>query len=81
MKNIQVNSICFEILWEPPALFKSLCEIDVTWFPFDEQHCQLKVYFYIFKNNSLFIVWLLEFFRGFVEIGILGGFKWHENGN
>uniref|UniRef100_A0A914GR85 Uncharacterized protein n=1 Tax=Globodera rostochiensis TaxID=31243 RepID=A0A914GR85_GLORO len=32
-----------QVLWEPPAVFKSLCQIDVQWFPFDEQLCQLKV--------------------------------------
>ncbi|KAL3085039.1 hypothetical protein niasHS_010108 [Heterodera schachtii] len=31
-----------EVFWEPPAVFKSLCQIDVQWFPFDEQLCQLK---------------------------------------
>ncbi|MFH4973825.1 hypothetical protein AB6A40_000534 [Gnathostoma spinigerum] len=31
-----------EVTWEPPAIFKSLCQIDVRWFPFDEQRCHLK---------------------------------------
>ncbi|KAI3413823.1 hypothetical protein GPALN_011304 [Globodera pallida] len=31
-----------QVFWEPPAVFKSLCQIDVQWFPFDEQLCQLK---------------------------------------
>lgn len=31
-----------EITWEPPAIFKSNCPIDVQWFPFDEQKCELK---------------------------------------
>lgn len=29
------------IRWEPPASFKSSCNIDVTYFPFDEQECGL----------------------------------------
>uniref|UniRef100_A0A914NQJ5 Neurotransmitter-gated ion-channel ligand-binding domain-containing protein n=1 Tax=Meloidogyne incognita TaxID=6306 RepID=A0A914NQJ5_MELIC len=31
------------ILYSPPALIKSSCKIDITWFPFDEQMCLLKV--------------------------------------
>ncbi|CAD5224205.1 unnamed protein product [Bursaphelenchus xylophilus] len=30
------------VIWEPPAIFTSLCQIDILWFPFDEQECQLK---------------------------------------
>ncbi|GFO36231.1 neuronal acetylcholine receptor subunit alpha-7-like [Plakobranchus ocellatus] len=29
-------------LWVPPGMFKSTCAIDITWFPFDDQRCQLK---------------------------------------
>merc|ERR1719331_997991 len=26
----------------PPGIFKSSCQIDITWFPFDDQDCNLK---------------------------------------
>ena len=29
-------------LYVPPGIFKSTCKIDITWFPFDDQRCELK---------------------------------------
>uniref|UniRef100_A0A914DIY6 Neurotransmitter-gated ion-channel ligand-binding domain-containing protein n=1 Tax=Acrobeloides nanus TaxID=290746 RepID=A0A914DIY6_9BILA len=42
-----------EVHWEPPAIFKSMCQIDVQWFPFDEQTCHLKFGSWTYSENLL----------------------------
>lgn len=36
---VRNNGTC---LYVPPGIFKSTCKIDITWFPFDDQHCDMK---------------------------------------
>ena len=42
-----------QVTWEPPAIFKSLCQIDVQWFPFDEQQCHLKFGSWTYSEDLL----------------------------
>lgn len=36
---VRSNGSC---LYVPPGIFKSTCKIDITWFPFDDQRCDMK---------------------------------------
>ncbi|KAF7495965.1 Neuronal acetylcholine receptor subunit alpha-7 [Sarcoptes scabiei] len=36
---VRHNGSC---LYIPPGIFKSTCKIDITWFPFDDQFCDIK---------------------------------------
>ncbi|VDK89628.1 unnamed protein product [Litomosoides sigmodontis] len=49
-----------QVTWEPPAIFKTLCQIDVRWFPFDEQQCYFKFGSWTYSDNLL----NLEFLDG-----------------
>uniref|UniRef100_A0AC34QZ84 Acetylcholine receptor subunit alpha-type unc-38 n=1 Tax=Panagrolaimus sp. JU765 TaxID=591449 RepID=A0AC34QZ84_9BILA len=51
------------VTWEPPAIFKSLCQIDVQWFPFDEQQCYLKFGSWTYSEDLL----NLELFDGDIK--------------
>ena len=41
------------IKWRPPAIYKSLCPIDVEFFPFDEQKCHLKIGSWTYDGYSV----------------------------
>lgn len=36
---VRQNGSC---MYVPPGIFKSTCKIDITWFPFDDQRCEMK---------------------------------------
>ncbi|KAL2714245.1 nicotinic acetylcholine receptor subunit alpha6 [Vespula squamosa] len=39
-------------LYVPPGIFKSTCKIDITWFPFDDQHCDMKFGSWTYDGNQ-----------------------------
>ena len=61
-----------EIEWKPPAIYKSSCKINVEWFPFDEQSCDMKFGSWTYDgyqvdlkhvdqvNNSIYLIHALE---------------------
>ena len=40
-------------LWSSPALFKAICEIDVSYFPLDQQTCRLKFGSWTYNSSRL----------------------------
>nr|XP_050855690.1 acetylcholine receptor subunit alpha-type acr-16 isoform X4 [Vespula vulgaris] len=43
-------------LYVPPGIFKSTCKIDITWFPFDDQHCDMKFGSWTYDGSQLDLV-------------------------
>ena len=39
--------------WEPGGIFRTTCDIDITYFPFDSQHCPLLVGAYSYYSTKM----------------------------
>ncbi|XP_041765771.1 neuronal acetylcholine receptor subunit alpha-7 isoform X6 [Anopheles merus] len=50
---VKNNGSC---LYVPPGIFKSTCKIDITWFPFDDQHCEMKFGSWTYDGNQLDLI-------------------------
>lgn len=59
---VKHNGSC---LYVPPGIFKSTCKIDITWFPFDDQHCDMKFGSWTYDGNQV----LLNSFHVISKIG------------
>ncbi|KAG7252318.1 hypothetical protein CRUP_015680, partial [Coryphaenoides rupestris] len=57
-----------QITWNPPAIFKSYCEIIVLHFPFDLQNCSMKLGTWTYDGTLVVInpsgEWVLKDYRG-----------------
>uniref|UniRef100_A0A1I7ZG55 Neur_chan_LBD domain-containing protein n=1 Tax=Steinernema glaseri TaxID=37863 RepID=A0A1I7ZG55_9BILA len=45
-----------DIVWDPPVIYNSLCKIDIEWFPYDEQYCDMKFGSWTFGGYELDLV-------------------------
>lgn len=53
-----------EVNWKPPAIYKSSCEINVEYFPFDEQTCFMK--FGSWTYNGAQVSVFCDFYKEFL---------------
>nr|XP_050850604.1 acetylcholine receptor subunit beta-like 2 isoform X1 [Vespula vulgaris] len=60
-----------EVFWKPPAIYKSSCEINVEYFPFDEQSCVMKFGSWTYNGAQVDLKHMLqESGSNLVKIGI-----------
>ncbi|XP_071794471.1 neuronal acetylcholine receptor subunit alpha-10-like [Asterias amurensis] len=43
------------VYWNAPAIYTSTCKIDVSYFPFDEQHCPMKFSSWAYNGFQIFL--------------------------
>ena len=41
------------VRWEPGGVFKTMCEIDITYYPFDEQTCEIIFGAWTYQTNKV----------------------------
>uniref|UniRef100_A0A8C6S6Y9 Cholinergic receptor, nicotinic, alpha 6 n=1 Tax=Neogobius melanostomus TaxID=47308 RepID=A0A8C6S6Y9_9GOBI len=64
------------ITWVPPAIFKSSCPMDITYFPFDYQNCSMKFGSWTYDKAKIDLVNLKDFWEsGEWEIIDAPGYK------
>jgi len=41
------------VFWPPPTKLRSTCDVDVTYFPFDDQTCKMKLGSWIYDGHQV----------------------------
>lgn len=59
-----------EVFWEPPAIYKSSCEINVEYFPYDEQTCFMKFGSWTYNGAQVDLKHLLQVNSDRAQVGI-----------
>lgn len=49
-----------EITWDSPAITKSSCKVDVSYFPFDSQECNLTFGSWTYNGNQVYVLDFIE---------------------
>lgn len=55
---VKHNGSC---LYVPPGIFKSTCKMDITWFPFDDQHCEMKFGSWTYDGNQVRLIFNTQY--------------------
>lgn len=55
-----------KVEWIPPAIFQSTCKIDVTYFPFDQQRCEMIFGSWTYTGNAVTLKFYKD--RDYVEL-------------
>lgn len=58
------------VVWEPPVIYKSFCEIDIQYFPFDIQNCSMKFGLWTYSGDLADLVHMSNSSTTYLERGI-----------
>lgn len=66
------------VVWQPPAVYKSSCAIDVEFFPYDVQTCVLKLGSWTYDGFKVFLLYDYCFFFRYRSLYILTVDTWER---